>query len=67
MSGTIMGESNSAVIARRHGMVELAKPTAARVPKVVAIKVAHRPIKKLLRMASFHFALSAMVRYHSSE
>src|SRR5690606_4911678 len=67
MSGTIMGESNSAVISRRRGIASLLKPTAAMVPRTVAMTVAASPMKKLFWMASIQLPVVKMRSYQRSD
>ena len=67
MSGTIIGESSKAVMVRLNGMSELASPTAAIVPRIVATTVAKMPTMKLFCIASIQLGVSRIVTYQRSE
>ena len=67
MSGTIIGESNRAVIVRLNGISELARPTAATVPSKVATIVAKMPTIKLFCIARSQLGFSTIVLYQRSE
>ena len=54
MMGTIRGEISNAMIGRRKGICGRLKPTAAKVPIVVAISVAKTAIKILFLAEKAH-------------
>jgi hypothetical protein len=54
IKGTIIGEISIAIIKPLYGMCGLLRPRAAIVPRVVAINVAVRPMKKLLIVPVIH-------------
>ena len=67
ISGTIIGDSSRAVISRRWGMSSRDSPTAAHVPRAVAIRVAKKPMKKLFWIARIHLGSSNICAYQRSE
>ena len=67
MMGTIIGEIKSAVSVRRQGMAGLERPRAARVPKVVASKVAAMPMTAVFLAANCQRSPSSTCSYQRRE
>tara|TARA_B100000029_G_scaffold104302_1_gene94822 strand:+ start:1214 stop:1615 length:402 start_codon:yes stop_codon:yes gene_type:complete len=67
IKGTIIGEISIAIIKPLYGMCGLLRPRAAIVPKVVAIKVAVIPMKKLLTVPVIHLVEHGTVEETTSE
>ena len=67
ISGTTIGRMRRLVIAVRKGMCGRVNPTAARVPSVVAISVAHGAIMKLFFTAFSHTGSVKKLLYHCHE
>ena len=61
MSGTINGEIMMAIISFRNGMMGRLSPSAAKIPSVVASKVAITPMKRLFLAPIFQLSLQTVV------
>ena len=67
ISGTIIGEIMSAIIKRLNGMCRLDKPSAAKVPKVLAKKVAKTAMMALFLKPITHLSVQTVVPVLSSQ
>jgi len=67
ISGTIIGEIMSAIINRLNGMCRLDKPSAPRVPKTLAKKVAKTAIMALFLKPIIHLSVQTVVPVLASQ
>ncbi len=63
ISGTIIGEIIKAIIARLKGICRLDKPSAARVPKILAKRVAKTAIMALFLIPIIHLSVHTVVAF----